>query len=261
MADSGYLYIGESAPPDVVSQVDAADGLEDSNFASASGAVSGLFHDGVDLWEWDKADRNIRQRSGITATILNTYDFSGNSDVNSANAFIGAHVGGGHLYAGNFTDDAIIRTVGLNATTDVALDVSAYGAGAITCFCLDRYGNLIIANHSTNVLSRFKGFSTTLDAQIDLDNIGALGTIGTLFGVAVTDNNDTVIVDQGSPTARLIWLEGFAESLHKAITAEANWDVNPQAVSASGVLRDGTGPLNTNQFRERTRVAARLGWD
>ena len=257
-ADTGVIYIGESQDEvaDAVIGIQASTGAFESTRATLGTGVSGLYHDGTDLWEWDKLGRWVKQRSGVSGTVLNTYDFSGNADVNAANAFVGAFVYGGKIYAGNFVDDTIIRTTGLNAVTDLALDVgSIVGTQKPSCFVLDRQGNLIVANSTTNVIYKFRGFSLTLVDTIDLDNV--VGGVGALFGLTVTDNNDLIVIDQSGP--RFVWLEGFSETLYKTIVADETWDQFPQAVCAQGVLRAGTtlaGQTTPSYKRPGRRAAA-----
>lgn len=181
--EKGFMHVqGESAR---LLRVNPLTGAQQSPgwFIVSGHSPAGSMWDGTDLWIWDSVAETVRQLDGFSNSVLNTYDFSANADVNGGN-FRGSWVDvpNQRIYAASFVDENIIRgTASFGVTTDVLVDVGP-DVGGLAGFTFDPDGNLTVMDDSLANIYIYEGFSDTLIRTIPLPvDLADLTTVGVSF--------------------------------------------------------------------------------
>lgn len=222
---AGYLYIGDQ-DTDKIARIDLSNNTETAiTVTSVSTGVSSLYHDGTNLWMCGKPDRKVFRLNGFSTTVLNTYDFSGNTDVNVNNEFVGLYVDTSAqvMYVCNFGNKKVIRTNSSYATTTNAV-ISLTGVPtAITIYG----GNLYVCDWQNYQIRKHAGFTSTITSTLNLGT-----AYGRPYGLAFTNTGNMCVAFSGSPD-RINIYTGFSTTISSTISSTSNWNVSPQGLAFS----------------------------
>jgi hypothetical protein len=224
------MYVGDQ-DTDKVTRINLSDLSETTiSVGTITSGVSSLYHDGTDLWICGKPDRKVFKLDGFTTTVLVTYDFTANADVNSSNAFVGLYVDNvdQRLYVANFVNSKVIKgTASYGTGTDTAVTLTGTATG-ITLYG----GNLYVSDFTNYEARKYVGFSSTIDTTLSLGS-----GLGRPYGISFTDIGDLVVLFQNAGGANdfIRIYDGFSTTVKTTITSSANWNLSPQGVAFSTV--------------------------
>jgi len=225
-----FMFVGDQ-DTDKVTRINLTDLSETTiDVGAITSGVSSLYHDGTNLWICGKPDRKVFKLDGFSDTVLVTYDFTGNADVNSSNAFVGLYVDTveQRLYVANFVNLKVIKgTSGFGTTTDTAITLTGTPTG-ITIYG----GELYTVDFTNYQANRYLGFSSTL---VNTLNLGT--TLGRPYGISFTNAGDLVVLFQNAGGANdfIRIYDGFSTTVKTTITSSANWNLSPQGIAFSTV--------------------------